>query len=286
MRKISRTVVLVATLFLAFGFMTGGIAYAEELTITVNSGASLAITPSVEGIFVSTEDEGNTSASFSVATDNYTGYNLTFSTGNEGDFATKLTNTVVKNGETSIYTINSIGMALDRNAFNSEKYNNMWGIKPSKYNSEVNTSYLPILDNMTLDNVQSKGINDYTIAVGVRADYENPAGKYTNTLVLTAVANPTSYEVPVAIAGDTGVSSVAFTPVGSETGAGIVISGEDEKVELLYGVTYEMEVTFEEGYELDEIEVTSGELDAEAGTYKIEITDFKPSIMVAGKVES
>ena len=271
-------------LFLAFVIAgMGKSVYAEELTVTVNNGASVAITPSVEGVFASTEDEGNVSASFSVATDNYTGYNLSFTTGNEGEYATKLVNVVTKQGETTIYALNSIGAAVDLAAFSSDSYNNTWGIKPSKYNSAVNTLYLPVVSGMILDNVKQSGTNDYTIAVAVRANYENPAGKYTNTLILTATANPVAYEVPVEFTEEAGVSKVVFTPVGgTEAAATVMTSGG--KALLTYGMVYEIETVFEEGYELDGISATSGALNATAGTYKIEIVDEAPVLMVAGKV--
>ena len=260
----------------------GGKVYAEELTVTVNNGASVAITPSVEGTFASTEDSGNTSASFSVATDNYTGYNLSFTTGNEGEYATKLINVVTKQGNTTTYALNSIGVAVDGAAFKTGNYNNMWGIKPSKYNSAVNTLYLPVVSGMVLDNVKQSGTNNYTIAVAVRANYENPAGKYTNTLILTATANPVAYEVPVEFTEETGVSEVVFMPVG-ETEATATVSATGAKALLTYGVEYEVEVTFEDGYELDEVTATSGVLNLADGTYKIEITDEAPVLTVTGK---
>lgn len=270
-------------LFLAFIMAgMGKSVYAEELTVTVNNGANVAITPSVEGVFASTEDAGNASASFRVTTDNYTGYNLSFTTGNVAEYADKLINVVTKSGNTTTYALSSIGAAIDGTAFNTSNYNNMWGIKPSKYNSEVNTMYLPVVSGMILDNVKQSGTNDYTIAVGVRANYEYPAGKYTNTLVLTAVANPTAYEVPVDFVEATGVSGVTFTPVG-ETEATATIVATGEKAMLTYGVSYEVEVAFEDGYELDAIEATSGELDVVEGTYKIEIADEAPALTVSGK---
>ena len=259
----------------------GGSAYAEELTVTVNSGASVALTPSVEGAFASTEDEGNTSASFSVTTDNYTGYNLHLATGNEGEYADKLTNTVMKDEEATVYAIGSIGAAVDRATFNTNAYNNTWGIKPSKYNSVENVKFLPVISGMLIDDVKQSGTFDYTIVVGIRANYENPAGTYTNTLVLTAVANPTVYEVPVTF-GE-GVEGVVFTLVG-ETEAAAAISASGETALLTYGAEYEMTVVFEDGYEADAIEATSGALDAEVGTYRIEISDETPAITVNAKI--
>lgn len=258
-----------------------GSAYAEELTVTVNSGASVALTPSMEGAFASTEDEGNTSASFSVTTDNYTGYSLRLATGNEGEYADKLTNTVTKDEETTVYAIGSIGAAVDRATFNTNAYDNTWGIKPSKYNSVGNVKFLPVISGMLIDDVKQSGTFDYTLAVGIRANYENPAGIYTNTLVLTAVANPTVYEVPVTF-GE-GVEGVVFTLVG-ETEAAVTISAPGETALLTYGAEYEITAVFEDGYEMDTIEITSGTLDAEAGTYKIEVSDEAPAVSVSGKI--
>ena len=259
-------------------------AYAEELTVTVKNGAEVAITPSVEGVFASTEDEGNTSASFSVSTDNYTGYDLSFTTGNTGEYATKLINTVTRNGETKTYVLNSIGVAMDAEAFNSNNYNNMWGVKPSKFNGVENLNYLPISGRMVMDNVKTSGTNEYTIAVGIRANYECPAGKYTNTLVLTAVANPTAYEVPVEFTAGTGITGVTFTKIGDEAAdTAVTVSEANGKALLVYGASYEITPVFEEGYELDMIEVTGGELDGATNVYRIEITDEMPAVKVSAR---
>lgn len=283
MRKGLRIFSYTATLLFSL-MLTGvdGSVHAEELTVTVENGASVAITPSVEGAFVSTEYEGNTSARFTVTTDNYTGYNLSFTTGNAGEFADKLINSVTKAGNTTTYALNSIGFAIDENVFNTSAYNNMWGIKPSKYNSIENAKYLPVVSGMILDNFKKSGTNEYTIAVGVRANYENPAGEYKNTLVLTAVANPMVYEVPVKFADKTGVKEVIFAPV-DEPEAKIAVDANDKTVLLSYGINYEMTINFEDGYELDNITATSGDLDEKASTYRIEITNESPALTVTGK---
>lgn len=258
--------------------------YAEELTVVVNNGANVVITPSVEGVYASTEDEGSTAASFSVSTDNYTGYNLSFTTGNTDEYATKLINVVNKNGNITTYALDSINTVVDGATFSSNDiYNNMWGIKPNKYDSLENANYLPVLPRMLIDNVKTSGTNNYTVDVAIRANYEYPAGKYTNTLVLAVVANPTAYEVPVNFAENTGVSSVSFKKVG-EAGPAATVSATDEKAMLYYGANYEMVVTFEEGYELGAINATSGEYNEVTNTYKIEITDENPVLTVSGKV--
>lgn len=279
LQKVSRSVALFLVLAISG---IGGKAYAEELTVTVDSGAEIAITPSVEGVFATTEDEGNTSASFSVTTDNYTGYNLSFMAGNEGEYADKLINVVEKQDIVTIYALSSIGVAIDAATFGTESYNNMWGIKPNKYNSVANTLYLPVVPGMVLDNVKQSGTNEYTIAVAVRANYENPAGKYTNTLILTAIANPTTYEVPVEFAEGAGVSEVIFTPV-DETTPVAIVAEPGKKALLTYGVDYNIDVIFAAGYELDGISATSGMLDTARGTYRAEITDAAPVLTITGK---
>lgn len=257
--------------------------YAEELTVVVNSGASVIITPSVEGIYASTEDEGNTAASFTVTTDNYTGYDLSFTMGNIDEYATKLVNTVNKNGNITTYALKSIEAAIDGADFSSNSiYNNMWGIKPNKFGSLDNTKYLPLSNKMLIDNVKTSGTNEYTVDVALRADYEYPAGKYVNTLVLAVVANPTAYEVPVNFAEGSGVSSVSFTRAG-ETEPVATISASGEKAMLYYGSNYGIQIVLDDGRVIDKINVTSGELDEFTNSYKIEIVDETPEITIVTK---
>ena len=253
--------------------------HAEELTVTVKNGASVAITPSVDGTFASTEDEGNVPAQFSVTTDNYTGYKLSFTTGNDEEYATKLINTVTRNGETKTYALDSIDETVDGETFDSDKYNNMWGIKPNKYNSVENLEFLPVLPKMLLDDVRTSGTNDYTIAVGIRANYEYPAGKYTNTLVLTAIANPATYDVPVEFEEEANISEVTFTRVG-EAEPEMVVSEASEKAILTYGVDYEVRVMLADGYEIEAIETEGGTFNTETGIYRIEATDEAPVLKI------
>ncbi len=80
----------------------------------------------------------------------------------------------------------------------SSTYNNMWGYKPSKYNSMTNENdlYYPspdatkgdILDNITNN---FSGTNNYTITLGARANVDTKVGSYTGAFIITAVATIT-----------------------------------------------------------------------------------------------
>ena len=127
-------------------------------------------------------------ASFSVVTNNYTGYTLSINAkANDGN-ETKLIN-----GENAL---NSIEMPVsDGNSF----ANGAWGYKPSKYNSEENDNYLPsptyagsILNATNSANITE---DEYTISLAAKADYTIKNGEYSNVFVLTAAANPVNYTI-------------------------------------------------------------------------------------------
>ena len=170
-------------------------------------------------------------AQFSVATNNYTGYKLFVSSTND---TKQLTNS------TSGTALESVAYATDAGLFGGDtatSLNNKWGYKPSKYNSVANTDFLPAptTSASTLDETNSANstANNYTIALGARADYSTIPGTYTNTFVLTAVANNISSTVnfndntndstvanlPASISSNTTSTSVALpTTIPTRTG--------------------------------------------------------------------
>ena len=163
---------------------------AAESTITLdvaNSVASVDLTVnSSNGTFATSAS--NDEASFSVVTNNYTGYTLSISADdNTGELV---------NGEESLSSIES---AISASTFDSSTYNGLWGYKPSKLNSTENTNYLPspTTEATTLDvtNAANNEANAYTIGLGARTDYTKPNGTYTKTFILTAVANKINYNV-------------------------------------------------------------------------------------------
>lgn len=235
----------------------------SELSITTDGGASVVLrVNSADGTFASSDAAGNNSARFSVSTTNYTGYTLSLSPSDSGEYADKLTQTIVKNGISTTYAIDSISGAVENGAFDA-RYNNMWGIMPSKYNSAANANYLPApTTSVILDQSTSQATNDYTLGLGVRADYSKPAGAYSNTFVLVATANPTTYLAPVSLSE--GVKSVKIT----ENGAEVANLTENGYALLTFGTDYVINVEIEDGYELKSLSATAGTLNGT--TYRIE----------------
>lgn len=126
-------------------------------------------------------------ASLTVATNNYTGYTLSILASTSGSDASKLVN--------GAHEFSSISTTSSANDFN----NGNWGLLPSKVNSAVNSSYIPAptTEGTTLDatNSANADANSYTLALGAKADYTLPAGRYSNTFVVVAVANPVGYSI-------------------------------------------------------------------------------------------
>lgn len=165
-------------------------------------------------------------ASFSISTNNYTGYTV--------KIATNENNSALSSGSNSIESISSVTTATD--FLNNASLNNKWGYIPNYYNSEANTSnYYPAPTSSnaaTLRVTDAPNSNDgisnadnYTIGLGLRADYSSPSGTYTNnTFVIQYIANPVAYSIafgndtgdtvtnlPTALAGTTNVTSVTLT---------------------------------------------------------------------------
>lgn len=180
--------------------MAYSIAKQSTLSMSVQSSAlSLNLMPSPGGTF---GQSGN--ATVTISTDNFTGYNLS----------------IVSSGGSSLVNSNndeveSISSVVTQQDFStSSTYNNKWGLKPSQYvtssggvDTTVNNSdFLPapygqglVLAKTTVAN-SLDGNNDpiphiYTFNFGARVDTTLPAGTYTGTYVLTAVANVVTYSV-------------------------------------------------------------------------------------------
>ena len=193
--------------------------------------ASVELTPHDSTGTFSSSSEDN-SVAFNVSTNNYTGYTLYISSSsNDGYlFPTGITTPTTEN---SLSSIDEITTESDFSNPSSTTLNNKWGYKPSKYNSETNTSFIPapsitnpttgsaILDTTATYNTTTSGdpitsetntedinANAYTIGLGARVDSTIPTGSYEATFVLQVVGNP----VPVTItytdtSGDTSVTS-------------------------------------------------------------------------------
>ncbi|WP_249311213.1 InlB B-repeat-containing protein [Congzhengia minquanensis] len=168
-----------------------GHAQSSSLTLSVaGDTASVELDMnSTEGTFASSSAAN--SASFSVVTNNFSGYTLSIS-GSDNDG--KLYDT------TKQYFLEPLTSAVSEADFSStSSLNGKWGYKPSKFNSAVNSNYLPAPTTTasTLDktSVANATANDYTISLGLRADYGTAANTYTNAFVITAVPNPIAYVI-------------------------------------------------------------------------------------------
>ena len=191
---------------------TAGTPTASTTTLDMTLGKSSArlnIMPKDEsGTFASSTT--TELAEFGVTTNNYTGYTLTISGSND--------NGLLINTDTSITTNNtlsSISTVIDSATFDATAYNGKWGYRPSKYNGIDNASFRPsptttasTLDTTTVANTTTP--NMYTIGLGARVDYTKPAGTYSNTFTLSAVARPVGYSITYA--DDTADATVANLP--------------------------------------------------------------------------
>ncbi len=157
---------------------------------------------SPDGTFATSTDGTNNTTDqrikFSIATNNYTGYTLTMSS----------SSSVLTDGTHEISSISSATTATDfADTGNTGKdLNNKWGFISNYYrtggnNVENNTTvYLPAPTTATTLRVTNTSNNsspdNYTIGLGLRADFTYPKGTYTNdTFVLQYVANAATYSI-------------------------------------------------------------------------------------------
>ena len=146
---------------------------------------------SMAGTFASSSSDN--SATFSVATNNFSGYTLTIS-GNDDEG--KLYDSAKQN---FLSSLSSATTETDFSATSQTDLNGKWGYKPSKFNSAVNEDYLPAPTTTaaTIDTTAAANTtaNDYSISLGIRADYTTLADTYTNTFTIIAVPNPIAYVI-------------------------------------------------------------------------------------------
>jgi len=164
-------------------------AFATDSTLTMStSDTTFNITPSSSGNFATS----TTPATISVTTDNYTGYRLTLAS--SADASTALTNIA-----DSTKSISSISSTISQSEFiSNSNYTNMWGISPSKLNSQDNSNYLPApTAAITIDQTSSANstANVYTIYPAAKVNYGIEAGSYTATLIAQVVINLATYNI-------------------------------------------------------------------------------------------
>ena len=188
--------VVLGGFFVAFGFSTP--VFAEpSITLNIqNSTASIGITPSSNnGTFSNRSpiDGDYSNISLQVTLTGSGGYTLGIRPSTTGENETKLVNT----SDSSAF-LSSITAAVSLANYQDDTYalahnlNNTWGYRPSKYHSEANSDYrpAPTANGDILD--ETNGTNDtgsYTIGIGARAGVDAKLGTYSNTYVITAVAN-------------------------------------------------------------------------------------------------
>jgi len=189
------SLILPALLLLTIFVANGASVYATNSTLTMsidNTTLSLDILPhSTNGDFAKSDD-----STISVTTNNYSGYTLSIA-------ASSSTNLTGTNG-----SIASIGSAVSEADFSADtttaatNYNGKWGYLPSKLNSSTNTSFQPSpgtgSSGHTLDVTSSANAttpNTYTLAIGARVGSDTAPGGYSNTFVISAVANLINYTI-------------------------------------------------------------------------------------------
>ena len=211
-------------------------------TLTFDSISSVASVnlnvSSPDGSFATSEEDQK--ASFSISTNNYTGYTLMIRSNSDSTDLTDGDNRLASISDAVSYDdFNGAGRA-------SKALNNRWGYLPSYYrDGDIDVAnegmYLPaptaVATTLRVTDVanSSNGVENadvYTIGLGVRADYTNPNGVYTfsnngdgATFILEYVANPVNYIVNYDDnTGDDTVSSLPETQAGNTSGDSIIIS--------------------------------------------------------------
>ena len=232
-----------------------------DTTITINSiknSASITIDPSRTGVFATTS--GSSDIAFSVATSNYTGYELS-----------------VRSSKTTldkdVYSFLSLSSSVTAEQFanaGNTPLNNRWGFKPNYYNSTENNKYYGastssiLLDRTTASNSTAK---NYTISLGARADASIPSGTYINeNFIVEAVANTIPSSI-LTVNYATGITSITI--------GGQVISNGGT-VRLIQDVPYAITVTTSSSYTFSGWTASSGTIasaSTASTTYTISATD-------------
>ncbi len=176
--------------------------------VSTNATASVSLSVrDASGTFATSAS--NQKAAFSISTNNPIGYTVSIAaTGS----STSLVNT--DDSSKTLATLpGNTNSGITSATFDTAAYNNMWGYSPSSYrlndnnidNTDVDTAlYFPaptsssarILAKTNIAN-SSDGVSNpdnYTIGLGLRADYSSQSGIYTNgTFLIRYVANMIEY---------------------------------------------------------------------------------------------
>ena len=185
--------------------------------LTIESGKNTAgvnLSPaSIMGTFAMSNSANE--AAFDVTTNNLGGYSLSLVSGEDDP-----TGRLVNSNDDNAY-LEALSADVDEDTFRTgaaTTYNNKWGYKLT-VNDTVSTDFLaaPVDSTKTIyaTNAPNITVDSYTLGLGVRADYLNPVGAYTNTFILAVVSNPVSYQINYL--DNTSDSSVSGLPASDGT---------------------------------------------------------------------
>ena len=206
---------LLGTIMLSFASFnnTSAVGTTSTSTITINTAGdiSVAVTPTASGATAT-----SAAKSFSVSTNNYTGYTLKITSADNTGKLNKTTSCV--SSDASHCYISSI-----ESAATSITSNNTWGYKPSYYNSTANSdNFYPSpgtaghVLNVTSAANASGTSDSYTIAIGTKVNFDVEPGTYTRTFTITAVGNPIVYDLEYT--DNSSDASVSGLPASHQTG--------------------------------------------------------------------
>ena len=164
---------------------------------------------SANGTFASSST--NTSATFTVSTNNYSGYTLSISADDDTGKLVHATN--------EDYYMDSISSTTSKTDFSADttsaatSYNGKWGILPSTYvannttitNTGANPVFLPaptttpitLSKTSTANSIDNNAqdADTYTLGLGARASMSTVAGTYEKDINLITIANPIPYTI-------------------------------------------------------------------------------------------
>ena len=233
--------IITAIAGLAIGlFAYSNYAFAADpfLNVTVSNSISLDLKPiSTAGTFAKSDTTSNT---ISATTNYFAGYTLGIAASSSEADAANLVQTLGEGNEQAIVgRISSIGMVegvtsagITEQTFSSSsntQYNNTWGYMLTKLNTSESTNYLPAPTTTTAITLDTTNIanpetaNNYNIAIGARVDAKIPKGSYTNTFVITAVANPIPYSITYNKNTEDNVTNMPTTTSGNTSDISITL---------------------------------------------------------------
>lgn len=163
-----------------------------SISVSLSPQVNIDVTPTSTGTF------GLNNAELGISTNNTEGYKIFLYT-SDGSGKLKNIDTSKLDGEGNVYAISSITQTMSGTSFPS----NTWGyaLEPnaSTITKESNFSAVPTSSSSYIKNVTSVNVNGtdihedkYNLAFGTAISTALPAGTYSNSVVISVVANPTT----------------------------------------------------------------------------------------------